>query len=306
MSAQLPFRIIHFAGMEWLVRQGKGNPDNNYWNDSNQSVWVDDQHRLHLKIRKINGIWTGAEIRSLQPTHYGLHRFYVDSRIDLLDKNVVAGLFLYKTYLKEADIEFSKWGQNNAPNAQYVIQPEIPQNTKKFNLHLQGNYTTHVIDWQKEQLYFKSFNDHNFEAPLPSYQITEWYYPNKTLIDDNRYFIHINLWLSKARAPEDLKEAELIIKSVDTPVSAVYFLTPNSYKDLTVYPNITRQRIQIVLRKATKMSYELYDYKDFLIIKKSLDKPKANIDISLLKIGKYRLVIKSGSNTYRFWFKKNY
>ena len=89
-------RIIAFAGRQWVVKSGCGlGPGPNCWSDSEQSVWVDENGWLHLKIREEDGSWYSAEVYTQEPTHYGLHRFYMIGRLDNLDPNVVAAPFLY-------------------------------------------------------------------------------------------------------------------------------------------------------------------------------------------------------------------
>lgn len=57
-----------------------------------------------MKIRKIDGVWHCAEVVSVAPTRYGEHRFYVRSRVDKLDKNIVAAPFLYRDDAREIDL----------------------------------------------------------------------------------------------------------------------------------------------------------------------------------------------------------
>src|SRR3972149_3772620 len=113
-------RIVEFAGRQWAVKSGCGlGPGPNCWSDSEQSVWVEGG-QLHLKIREIDGTWYSAEVYTTDCTQYGMHRFFTASRLDNLDKNVVAALFLYKDDATEIDVEFAKWGVGNPiSNAQY-------------------------------------------------------------------------------------------------------------------------------------------------------------------------------------------
>jgi len=138
--------VIEFAGYQWVVKSGyQRGPGPNYWSDSEQSVWVDENGWLHLKIRKENGIWTCAEVYTKEPTCYGLHHFYTIGRLDNMDPNVVFAPFLYKDDLTEIDIEFSRWGEANSPsNAQYVVQPfDKSGNLERFWLALNDDITTH-------------------------------------------------------------------------------------------------------------------------------------------------------------------
>jgi len=299
-------RTIHFAGLDWYVRSGQGNPDDNLWEDCSKSVWVDNLNRLHLKLRKINGKWYAAEVRSIQPTHYGVHRFYIANRPDLLDKNVVAGIFIYKGHNQEMDIEFSKWRQAYAPNTQFVVQPEKIGNVFKFNLKLQGDYTTHLIDWQAGHIDFKSFYGHNFWPPNPNFEIAQYTYRQKKLIDDNQYYIHINLWLSKNQAPSNRKDAELIIASLDTPISPITLKNEKAYKAITLYPNKSYDQLFAYVNDVERVSYTLYNSENQLIKKLKVNKNNFEIDFTHLPKGRYKLLIQSRSKKYIYSLQKNY
>lgn len=301
-----PLRTVHFAGLDWYVRSGQGNPDDNAWQDSSKSVWVDNMNRLHLKLREINGKWYAAEVRSVQPTHYGTHRFYIANRPDLLDKNVVAGIFIYKGHNQEMDIEFSKWRQDDAPNAQFVVQPEKIGNVFRFNLKLQGDYTTHLIDWQPNHIDFESFYGHNFRSPNPNFEIARWSYQQKKLIDDHQYYIHINLWLSKNQPPNNRKDAELILTSIDTPISPITVKNETVYKAVTLYPNQSYDHLFAYVYDAKKVSYALYNFANQLIKKSKVNKNNFEIDFSNLQKGDYKLFIQHDTKKYIYYLQKNY
>ena len=91
-------RTILFSGRTWAVKSssgGKVGPGPNYFSNSPESVWVDGEGFLHMKVRKINGAWNSAEIALTQSLGYGRYVLYTASRIDLLDKNLVLGMFTY-------------------------------------------------------------------------------------------------------------------------------------------------------------------------------------------------------------------
>jgi hypothetical protein len=216
-QASIP-RIIAFAGREWTVRSGNGGPGPNEWSDSAESVWV-DKKGLHLKVRKIGGTWHCAEVTSVLPTRHGMHRFYVASRVDLLDKNVVASPFLYKDDAHEVDIEFSKWQMASNRNAQYVVQPsDIRGNIHRFIAVFGGARSTHYFDWEADSIHFKSFRGYHAEAAKAQDTLQEWTYTgrdNPTQSDGMR--IHINLWLVRGTPPSDGKEVEFVVKDADLP-----------------------------------------------------------------------------------------
>ena len=109
-TAQTNGRTVQFAGQEWYVKAGTNlGPGPNNFSDDSQSVWVDNNGYLHLKIRYANGVWNSAEVYAVNPASYGLYRFYTATPLNALDLNVVLGLFLYQTTDKEIDFEASSW-----------------------------------------------------------------------------------------------------------------------------------------------------------------------------------------------------
>lgn len=91
-------RTIFFSGRTWQVKTstpGLVGPGPNYFSNSAKSVWVDASGYLHMKIRKINGVWHSSEVVLSNSLGYGKYILYTASRIDLLDKNLVLGIFTY-------------------------------------------------------------------------------------------------------------------------------------------------------------------------------------------------------------------
>jgi len=229
-------RIIEFEGRQWIVKSSEDDligPGPNYFSDSNESVWVDDANALHLKIRREGPKWYCAEVYTQLPTVHGKHRFYVDDRegrLGQLDPNVVVGLFLYKSDDEEIDIEFAEWGIEDGYNAWYVVQrpgvrPPPDENKKGFDITLNGDYSTHYIDWQSSFINFKSFHGHYEEPPTPDYLIDEWIYSGSdNPPESSNLKIHMNLWLHdpcevQGLPPSDGQEVEIVIKRADFPAA---------------------------------------------------------------------------------------
>ncbi len=298
-------RIIHFAGMDWYVRSDQGNPANNYWSDKRKSVWVDNENRLHLKIRKIHGKWHCAEVRSVHPTSYGKHRFYVSSKLNKFNENVVGAVFIYKDTSHEMDVEFSRWKYTNAPNSQYVVQPEKSGNVHKFNILMNGDFSTHIIDWQAEKISFKSFYGHKIAPPDKTYLINEWRYNQKKLIDDGMYRIHINLWLVDHLPPTDNKEVEMIVSSMDSPISPVE-IRGASNKEISFYPNHYYDNIFVYHHLALPLDYKLINNKGEIIKEKSTKHPYFFINMINKPIGTYQLEIKTETGLFEYQIIKHY
>jgi len=93
---QVSDRVIKFSCYDWVLRNTKiirQGPGPNFLSDTQDNVWVDEQGRLHLKIRQRGGIWYCTGITMKNSLSYGKHTFYVNSDITMLDDHVVAGLF---------------------------------------------------------------------------------------------------------------------------------------------------------------------------------------------------------------------
>ncbi len=201
-------RRIQFSGYEWAVKNhsSKVGPGPNLFSDSASNVWVDDQGRLHLKITKRRGRWYCAEVISTCTLGYGTYRFYLDSAVDALDPNVVLGLFTWSDNPtdnhRENDIEFARWADPNALNAQYVVQPyDLPGHTFRFQQPA-GAPSTHSFQWTGGSAYFESSNasgliaQHTFTDGIP-----------QTGGENAR----MNLWLFRGRGPTDGRDVEVIV-----------------------------------------------------------------------------------------------
>jgi hypothetical protein len=206
---------IQFAGMTWNVREGKGGPGPNRWSSSKESVWVDDQGRLHLQIRRIDGTWHCAEVWTRESFGYGDYVFQVASNVEHSDPNVVVGLFTYLDDAHEIDIEFARWGVADHRPAQYVVQPGArPENRRQFRLGLKGASSTHRFHWRERSVLFQSYHGHYDAPPSKDHLIQEWTCTSRDIPKAGVEKLHINLWLDRGRPPTDGKDVELILKSV--------------------------------------------------------------------------------------------
>lgn len=213
-------RLIPFSEYDWIVRFNntltKPGPDYpNYFSDSEDNVWLDEQQRLHLKITKQDGKWYCAEVYTTEPLGYGEYVFYVTGRIDKYvekDKNVVLGLFNYYDPSNEIDIEFTRawflpWELNE--NTQYAVQPDdLPDSVDRFFMNLKKSpeeKSTHKFVWNQQSnqqsIFFQSiYGDKSYE----------WTYPGTHYPDpDNGLHVHINLWSFNSQ--EHKEEVEIII-----------------------------------------------------------------------------------------------
>ncbi len=208
-------RVIQFSGIDWVVRaskEKKEGPGPNLFSASDKNVWVDEQGRLHLKIRQEGGYWYCSGITSRLSFGHGKYTFYVNSDITTLDKNVVAGLFTYLNDEEEIDIEFSKWSIADNQNSQFASQPStVVGNKERFDILPGLGQTTHSFDWQTKGILFKSSykDEHGGEQV-----IHQWNYEGGHVPKEKEEKLKLNLWLFKGQMPSDLKDQEIVIDSV--------------------------------------------------------------------------------------------
>jgi hypothetical protein len=273
-NVQIPSpRTINFVGRTWDVKSGCGGPGPNDWSNSTQNVWVDGQGQLHLKIRRDGNIWYCSEVSTQQPTRYGIHRFYIDNRLDYLDRNVVFAPFLYKDDEHEIDIEFSKWGQQNPGyNAQYVVQPSsVPGNCSTFTVQLTGTYTTHYINWRQDSIRFKSIHGHYQEPPSPDYLIHQCRYMGNYIPSQSLNLrTHINLWLVDGNPPSNSQDVEVVVTNADLPSAVMEETNSKVISAISLgqnYPNpfISLTSIRYTVPKDCNVNLAIYNSSGILI-----------------------------------------
>jgi hypothetical protein len=217
---------IVFSGYTWEVKNSgshKWGPGPNLWSNSNENVWVDRDGKLHLKITNQNGVWHSAEVVNTQTLGYGTYRFYVQGRPDQMDPYVVLGLFTYDgqsedaaaNHYREIDIEFIKWGDPEATNLSYTVQPYTKkQNMAVKNAKLDGPYSTHSFNWTPRRVDFLSLHGHR-DAPGKWFIINEWSYQGNDIPDSKNEKVDINLWLYQGKPPLNKKEVEIVISKFE-------------------------------------------------------------------------------------------
>jgi hypothetical protein len=207
--------MLQFAGHTWFVKStgsSKKDPGPN-WFDCD-SAWVDAHGNLHLKIFNDAGKWRCAEVFSQESFGDGTYKFEVENSDDLLDPNVVLGMFTWDEFApqyknREMDIEIGRWGVPFNDNAQYVIQPwDKSGHLHRFNIAPSDAETiTHLFDWGLGLVIFDSFYDIDYPVQSWSYEGTDVPWPGC----EN---IRINLWL-KGGQPYYNDETEVIIKNFE-------------------------------------------------------------------------------------------
>jgi hypothetical protein len=210
-------RTIQFAGLSWTVKSGYGGPGPNFWSDSTESVWVDAQGRLHLKIRQVEGVWCSAEVLAQQSFGYAQYTAKLSSNPELYDPNAVVGLFVYQNDTEEIDIELTKWGNASDPDTgQFAVQPSVPGTSSRvrFPTGLTGTNppSTHHFTWSPDYIFFQSYRGHADELPSPSDLMREHTYIGSKIPPLSTATYRINFWMFQGRTPTS--EMELIVDDV--------------------------------------------------------------------------------------------
>jgi len=204
-------------------------------------VWVDDHQRLHLRIAKHGNDWHCSELICKASQGYNRYNFDVGSRVDLLDPNVIAGVFTWddcasyanppNNYYREIDFEFSRWGNPDNINSQFVVQPyDVPGNIDRFDMNLSGlDHSVHSLDWSPDSLILKSTWGNSSHL---------WKYTNTNFIPaPGNENVRINLHLFYGAPPSDHLNAELILNSFMTAIGDQKLPAEN----VKIFPNPCEQ-----------------------------------------------------------------
>jgi hypothetical protein len=219
---------LSFAGYEWQIkhRTERAGPGNNFFSASPENVWVDMQGRLHLKINYRHGQWHCAEIISQKSFGYGTYQFNVAPLKAPLNKNVVIGLFLWNSYAKkqhnhEVDIEFSRWGEEQNLNAQYVVHPDVAGNKHRFNFDLQAATSRHSFFWTTDSIGFWSDFQNSSGPQFRGKSSMEWQWSGEEGPRAGREKVHLNVWLYRGQPPTENQEVEVVFTDFTfTPLQA--------------------------------------------------------------------------------------
>ena len=174
---------LHFSGYDWEVRteaSPRGGKTNPY---SADNAWTDARGFLHLRLNRVDGQWTCAEVSLTQSLGSGLYQFTVADS-SRLDRAAVMTLFTYDLaamdqHHREMDIEISRFGDPGGENAQYVVQPYYdPENVVRFSVP--AGRLTYSFRWESGRVAFQTVRgsapaagsrgiaEHTFSSGVPS------------------------------------------------------------------------------------------------------------------------------------------
>ncbi len=210
-------RSVSFSGYDFKVKDssisstGTLGPANNIFSDSENDVYIDENGKLVLTLKNNEGNWTATEVISEDNFGYGKYIFKIESRIDLIDKNVIFSPFLYKDDENEIDIEFSDFGD---ANTHFVVQPgRKPGNLKTYNAVLNGSYTSYVIDYRPDYIKFESYHGHNIENKRN--MIESWTYTGEDIPDPIDMRLRFNVYLNEGNEPSNKKPVKIVITNFE-------------------------------------------------------------------------------------------
>lgn len=222
-------RIVEFSGHAWRVK-GSG-PEVRYgpggfpFGPSEQSVWVDQRGRLHLKALQIDGAWHSAEVRITEFLGHGDYRFTTAGRVDDLDPNLTFGLFLWEyvadhdqrfhneNSASEFDIEFGRWKDPARFPLQFVCQPYHREgNLWSYDLKLDAPdaVCTHAFRWLPDRVECRGWLGGPEAEHDPHAQRANWTYRGP----DNgtgKPQVHLNLWCNE-EPPARGEPVEVIVE----------------------------------------------------------------------------------------------
>jgi hypothetical protein len=154
-----PSNSLQFSGYEWRIRNAPSSRGrkNNLYDPGN--AWTDESGALHLRIAKVSGEWTCAEVSLTRSLGYGTYSFTVRDT-SRLEPAAVFGIFTWDyagadQNNREVDIEITRWGDPANKNAQYVVQPfHVPANVARFTAP--AGALTHSFHWEPGRMSFKT------------------------------------------------------------------------------------------------------------------------------------------------------
>jgi hypothetical protein len=205
-------RTINWSGRTWWVYSSaqRGPEDVKLTNDP-QSVYVDGKGRLHLKIRKINGVWRSVELRSLSTVGYGTYRLVNLTRTAKFSDRTVFGMFIYRPGAtkgrgaNEIDVENSRFPRYlKAPNnAQFAVQPynkphhAYPYHVKPRHVPLTQQFTWYPPVKQKGTVKFVTRVGTTKRSPV----LARWTYHGASSPTATNMYLFLTLWLNHGKPP---------------------------------------------------------------------------------------------------------
>ena len=199
---------VEFSGYTWRVKgPGLYGPGYNRFCNFPSCVWVDAQDRLHLTVQNLSGNWYSTEVTIEDALGYGDYILTTQGRLDLLDPQVVLGIFLWQYgpcwddgYLwwnpyNEIDIEYSRWGNPSSDLGQFVAQPyDYPGNINRFDATFaEGEVVSHAMRWLSDRVEYRVWRGGPDDESAAN-MIHSWTYTGPHIPRPEQPRMHLNLW----------------------------------------------------------------------------------------------------------------
>lgn len=221
-SVRCATELGRFGGLQWQARaQGLSGPGPNVWNACNAWLATDG---LHLRIDRIGGAWTSAEVFTTDVVGYGRIEMEVASAVHGLDPSVVLGLFTYPggglDGLHEIDVELARFGATdaNATNLNYVVYAGagVKGTMSKCATRWDSPATAsvHRFLWSASAVSFQSFDTTSINSKSVPYRAWTFVPSGAFTISSGRWPLHLNLWLYGGKAPTNGQPVEVVIRRV--------------------------------------------------------------------------------------------
>jgi hypothetical protein len=216
-------RKIKFSGYWWSLMQcdyqiGAGP---SCFTDDQNDVWV-DANGLHFSIVYKDPNWYCSEVVANKNLGYGKYIYTVDANTDLLDPNIIVGLFAYDVCdpcgYHEIDVELTKWGDStDTNNAQYVVQLFDPcrplESRDRFKITYSTTVVTHEFIWNPNVVAFRSYYGDYSPNPPAEAMIRSWSYTGPNVPRPAKDNPRINFYLTKGAPPQNGQNAHITIKN---------------------------------------------------------------------------------------------
>jgi len=204
-------RDIEFAGISWGLKQTSGpvDPGPNTFSNAADQVWIDDSGKLHLTLKKRNGVWTASELMAKKDAGYGIYRFDIDGMVRNLDPNIVFGFFTWdktpEQYNRELDIELSRWGIPTGLPGWFTVQPyDKVGNQHSFDLPPASLYSFEMR-WEPQAV--------GFSCSVEGKNIASWKFMG-AVPEPGRARLRINLWLFRGKEPAGSGPYEVVLSDL--------------------------------------------------------------------------------------------
>ncbi len=163
---------IRFSGITWTATgEDKETSSYDFSVYSSDNVFIDSMGRLHMLIQKKGDVWYGAGLTADSSLGFGEYVFYVDSKLDNLDRNACLNLGVENANppesirgLSQLGVQICHWGDTESQNAlQYFLystNKKISEvHTPKDNFVQNENKSVHHIVINPDMLYIGSTNN---------------------------------------------------------------------------------------------------------------------------------------------------